>query len=194
MSDFELYFSFYGLLLGLSVAVVIGGLAKALNAESDRGVGLLTLALGLFVLMDITSFWLWAWGQRELVVADLAHMFGGLFIAGTYYFAASLVFPEAEAGWASTDEHYWAKKRRVFAGVLAANIAVFGWAVWSRPPALNDWGFYAWQLGYFGPLTALLLTRRRAIDLALIATLVLYYLVVAGNLLPESHWGAGIPL
>ena len=192
MSEFEFYFSFYGLLLGFSVAEVIGGLAKALNAQQEKRVGLLTLGTALFVLMDITSFWLFAWDQRESFAVGWAQMYGALFVAGTYYLAASLVFPEADADWVGTDAHYWAKKRRVFAGVLAANMAVLGWSLWRNPPALDDWLFYFWQFTYFAPLTALLFTRKRAVDLALIAALILFYIAAAADVFPESNWGAGL--
>lgn len=194
MSEFEFYFSFYGLLLSFSVAVVIGGLAKALNAEREKRVGLLTLATALFLLMDITSFWLFAWSDRERFVVSWEHMFGALLVACTYYLAASMVFPDGDSNWESTDAHYWAKKRRVFGGVLAANVAILLWSVFNRPPAWNDWLFYVWQIGYFGPLTALLFTRKRSVDLAVLVALILFYLVNATHLLPESSWGTGTPM
>jgi hypothetical protein len=194
MSEFEFYFSFYGLLLGFSVAVVIGGLAKTLNAEREKSVGLLTLATALFILMDIASFWLIAWGERERFVISFAQMLGALAVAATYYLSASLVFPEADSDWDSTDAHYWAKKQRVFGGILAANGAMILWTLWLRAPAYDDWLFYLWQITYFGPLIALLFTRRRAVDLALIATLILFYLAAASELFPESDWGAGTPM
>ena len=67
MSAFEFYFSFYGLILGLSVAQVVSGFAVALDARKRSKVGLLTPLLALFLLFDITTFWLFAWALRDRV-------------------------------------------------------------------------------------------------------------------------------
>ena len=65
MSPFEFYFSFYGLLLGLSVAQVAGGIGHAVVIRRDSRLGWLTPLLSLFVLLDVASFWVWAWGSRR---------------------------------------------------------------------------------------------------------------------------------
>ena len=62
--SFEFFFSFYGLLLGLSAVEVAKGLANALGVRERIRIGWLTPLLAAFVLLDITSFWLFAWGGR----------------------------------------------------------------------------------------------------------------------------------
>lgn len=64
--SFEFFFSFYGLLLGLSAAEVAKGLANALGARERIRIGWLTPMLAGFLLLDIASFWLFAWGGRAL--------------------------------------------------------------------------------------------------------------------------------
>lgn len=189
MTDFEFYFSYYGLILGLSVAVVIGGLARALNEREGRRIGALTPLLALFVLLDISSFWLAAWDGRATLEVGWAVLFGGLAVAGTYYLAASMVFPNRDDVWPGLDDHYWARKRWVVGGVLAINAVTMVAGFIERPSAWSDWGVYAWNLAYFAPLAALLFSRRRRLDLTLLVWLSLYYLVVASGLLPESQWG-----
>ena len=103
MSAFEFYFSFYGLILGLSVAQVVSGFAVALNARKRSRVGLLTPLIALFLLFDITTFWLFAWALRDQLTVFYGLMFGGLIVAVTYYFAASLVFPDKRDDWPSLD-------------------------------------------------------------------------------------------
>ena len=61
MSAFEFYFSFYGLALGLSVAVVATGLATAIQHRKAIRIGWLTPLLALFVGLDIATFWDAAW-------------------------------------------------------------------------------------------------------------------------------------
>lgn len=189
MSDFEFYFSYYGLLLGLSVAAVIGGLARALNERARARIGTLTPLLALFVLLDISSFWLSAWDQRETLRVGWVVLFSGLAVAGTYYLTASMVFPNRDDDWPSLDDHYWARKRWVIGGVLAINAVTMGLGFIERPPAWNDWLLYAWHIPYLGLLVGLLASRRRPLDLVLLGLAIVYYLVVASGVLPEFEWG-----
>ena len=57
MSAFELFFSLFGLILGLAVAVVIGGLSDLLRERRRIPIGHLTPMLALFVLFDLSSLW-----------------------------------------------------------------------------------------------------------------------------------------
>ena len=68
MHEFEFYFSFYGLLLGLSAATLVVRFADALGEHGKRRIGLLAPLLGIFVLLDVSSFWIWAWRARDFFV------------------------------------------------------------------------------------------------------------------------------
>ncbi len=57
MSAFEFFFSFYGLLLGLSVAELVGGFARVLHERQRVRFGWLTPLLALFVAVDLVTFW-----------------------------------------------------------------------------------------------------------------------------------------
>lgn len=121
MSPFEFFFSFYGLLLALSVAVVAAGLVKAVKLQGVRSIGLMTPLLALFILFDISSFWAWAWDGLRAAPFSYGLMILGMVIALIYFFAASFVFPEDNEAWESLDQHYEARKRFVFTGVIASN-------------------------------------------------------------------------
>ncbi|MDO9337927.1 MAG: hypothetical protein Q7T61_16140 [Caulobacter sp.] len=151
---------------------------------------MLTPLLALFLLLDITSFWLFAWDQRETLRVGYVSLFVGLGVAGTYYLAASMVFPNRDDDWPSLEDHYWARKRWVLGGVLLINAATIAAAVVARPPAWNDWLFYLWQLTYFVPLVVLLFSRRRGLDLVLLSISILFYLASTVGVLPESHWAS----
>ena len=60
MSDFEFFFSFYGLLLGLSVAEVAQEFSRTLRSRRRIRIGWLTPLLGVVVMLDISSFWVLA--------------------------------------------------------------------------------------------------------------------------------------
>lgn len=57
MSAFEFFFSFYGLVLGLSVAVIATGVARAFKHRKTVKIGWKTPMLALFVAFDIATFW-----------------------------------------------------------------------------------------------------------------------------------------
>lgn len=61
MAPFDFIFALFGLLLGLSLAEVLSGFARAIQARLEPGralrLGWLTPLLGAFVLLDLLSFW-----------------------------------------------------------------------------------------------------------------------------------------
>ncbi|HYE42800.1 MAG TPA: hypothetical protein VEA15_05345 [Caulobacteraceae bacterium] len=128
MSPFEFFFSFYGLLLSLSVAVVLVGFVKALKLRGWSGLGYLTPLLALFILFDISTFWAWAWTSFRDVPFSYGLLVLGMVIALTYFAAASFVFPEDDETWASLDLHYEARKRFVFGGVILSNVIMYLWS------------------------------------------------------------------
>lgn len=131
MSDFEFFFSFYGLLLGLSVAELTGGFARLLHERHRVRFGWLTPLLALFVALDLATFWVQAWRFFRDAPFNAALLLVGLMIAATFYVAASVTFPRVTAEGVETridlDEHFWAHRRVVFSCVLAANAMV--WAL-----------------------------------------------------------------
>jgi hypothetical protein len=178
MDLFNFYFSFFGLLLGLAAAEVAGGFANAVQARRKVPIGALTILLGLFVLIDLSSFWRWAWSNRDFVSLKGLMIEASLLVTLPYYLAASLVFPRPGEIRASLDEHYWANKRFVVAGVLIANLMVFAFNTehYGLPPASEP---LAWLglVTFYLPLIALLFTRRRLIDLVLLAIMIAHFVI-----------------
>jgi hypothetical protein len=131
MSGFEFVFSLYGLLLGLSLVEVLSGLAKAVEArfrpagERAKSVllGWLTPLLGVYVMLDLISFWGAAWVARDHLAVSGPVLFGGLVFAGSYYLAAHAVFPGEPAAHVELDSHYFRVRRWVF-GVLTTLLSV----------------------------------------------------------------------
>jgi hypothetical protein len=142
MSEFEFVFSLFGLLLGFSLVEVLGGLAKAVEArvrpvagdEEPVRIGWLTPLLGVFVMLDLVSFWGAAWIARDGAVVSGRILFGGLFFAGSYYLAAHLVFPQSPRTERDLDVHYF-KVRRLVLGTLTALLAL-QLAYWLSTPEL----------------------------------------------------------
>jgi hypothetical protein len=130
MSAFEFVFSLFSLLLGFSLVEVLSGLVRTLKLRRPPGpdakravrIGWLTPLLGLFVLVDLTSFWNVAWRSREAIPANFAAMLFGLAVTGLYYFSASMVFPDKPEDWPDFDEWTARHKRQVMGGILASNL------------------------------------------------------------------------
>ena len=194
MSDFEFLFAFFSLLVGLIVAELATKFAEAIEAARDRPIGLLTPLLALFVLLDITSFWLFAWSMQTELRISWRTVFSAMSIAIVYFLAASLIFPRNPIRWANLDEHYWERKRLVLAGVVAVNIIVMTLSLRRLLPSWSDGWFFFYQGTYFIPAAILLLSRSRRLDLAMFAILITSLIVSGFDLLPTSQWARDINL
>jgi hypothetical protein len=128
MSTFEFFFSFYGLLLGLCVAELVGGFARILHERERVRFGWLTPMLAAFVALDVSTFWNQAWVIFRGAPFNQALLIGGLVIAATFYIAASITFPRVSAegshGRIDLDTHFWAHRSMVFGCIMTANLIV----------------------------------------------------------------------
>ena len=122
MSAFEFFFSFYGLVLGLSVAVLATGAARAFKHRKAVKVGWLTPLLAVFVALDIATFWDAAWTNFRELPFSYGLLVGGLIVAVIYFIAASLVFAEAEDEATSLDAHFWSNRSTVLWLLILANL------------------------------------------------------------------------
>lgn len=122
MSAFEFFFSFYGLVLGLSVAVIATGLATAIQHRKKVQIGWLTPLLALFVCLDIASFWTNAWVALQHLPVSYGLFAASMVVALTYFIACSLVFPHQIADGDRLDDHFWANKRIVLVLMIVATL------------------------------------------------------------------------
>lgn len=122
MSAFEFFFSFYGLLLGLSVGVLATGAARAFKHRKTQPVGWLTPLLAVFVALDVATFWDSAWVNYRTLPFSYGLLIGGMVVAVVYFIAAALVFPDDSDAKAPLDEHFWANKRAILGLLIIANV------------------------------------------------------------------------
>ena len=198
MSAFEFFFSFYGLLLGLSVAELVGGFARLLHERHRVRFGWLTPLLALFVALDLATFWNQAWRFFRGAPFNPALLLIGLMVAATFYVAASITFPRVTAEGADArinlDDHFWAHRRIVFGCVLAANAMVWlllallsladpAWAALWTPRVLIGLGVFALSTAVAG-----FAPGRRVVIAALLVVLIytIWNMVRAGHILIAS--------
>ncbi|MHA6723549.1 hypothetical protein [Sphingomonas sp. RS2018] len=169
MNDFEFIFALFGLLLGLSIAEVLGGLARGLEARLRPGstvrIGWLTPLLGAFVLLDLLSFWQAAWTMRDMVAVSGKALMAVTAFASAYYLAAHLVFPRDPAEQGDFDAHFF-RVRRIVIGVMAVLLLC--------------------QIGWYATLPQLAAHLARPLALGL--TVVLALLMAAAMLVKGRLW------
>jgi hypothetical protein len=192
MGPFDFVFTLFGLLLGFTLIQVLSGFAKTIKAagadpQSEEveivRLGVLTPLLGLFVLLDITSYWSNIWIVRTLVPMGLDVLFGVLLLASIYYFAASLVFPDKPADWPDLDRWFWLHRRQVLGCMFVVNLAWIALSKSQAAPLRSLAGTIAIQVAYFLPLAVAILARRARVVGAALAFLILLYLGLAVEVL-----------
>lgn len=124
MSAFEFFFTLFGLILGLAVAVVITGLSDLLRSRNHAPIGHLTPMLAMVVLFDVAAVWINSWNGLSDVAIAYGPFFAALVVAGLYFFAASMVFPKDAGEWASLDDYYMGHHRAMLGALLAANVGM----------------------------------------------------------------------
>ena len=191
MSEFEYFFTFFGLLLGLTITEVASKFADAIENRTTRPLGLLTPLLACFVLLDVTSLWLWIWSVRTTIKMQWDIVFAALVIAITYYLCAALVFPRSSTV-RTLDEHYWAYKRYILSGILLVQSVVVGFGLFQELPQTSDFWFFAWQIVYYVPLIVLFISRSRVLNITMLSLAVLFYALNYSSVLPSSQWAKNI--
>jgi hypothetical protein len=188
MSNFEFAFTLFGLVLGLALAEVLGGFVRVLKARSVTPdsdlvirIGWQTPMLGLVVALDLVSFWYGAWLDKDGIPIGFASLVVAAAIAGIYFGAASLVFPDAPANWPDLDDWFARHKGQIAAGIFSANVlfnaaerAMFG--VWFMTNASM-----IGQLTYLGTVFALVFARRGWQSVAAMAILLAVFAELAAR-------------
>lgn len=167
MSEFEFIFALFGLLLGLSIAEVLGGVARTIETRLQPGpvvrIGWLTPLLGAFVLLDLLSFWQAAWTGRDIVAVSGKSLLAITGFASAYYLAARLVFPRDMT--TGLDAHFL-RVRRVVIGIMFVLLLC--------------------QLGWYASVPRMAVHLARPLPLAL--TAVLMALMIAAMTVRGERW------
>lgn len=186
MSAFEFGFTLFGLVLGLALTAVLAGFAGVLKARSSLPdeqttirFGWLTPMLALIVVVDLITFWLSAWGLREVVQINLPVLIVGAALTSIYFVTASLIFPDQPALWPDLDEWFDRHKGQIGGGIAVANI---GFSITPIMLGKGSWGAIPiMQYAYIVLVASLRVTRHRWQSLTiLIGLLLLIFWSVAG--------------
>ena len=189
MTQFEFVFVLYALLLGLSLVELLGGLGRTLELhfadEADGGedtfvVGCLTPLMAIFVMLDLMSFWMFAWSIQNYITVGPATLLGVMAFASAYFLAARLVFPGDPKRFRRLDIHYFRVARTIF-GILIALVVVQWMYLLSisevRSALLTPTGVGVTLL-FIGLMGSAMIFRNRRIQAVLLVALIVRYLVL----------------
>lgn len=135
MSEFSITFELFLLLLGLAMAEVLQGFARAYKLRSrirhGREPGLEPVRIGwlvplsaLVLLCHQATFWLYLYEVRGNVPLNFLSILALLALIGWYYLISAAIWPEEPKAWPDFDAFYMAHRRFVWFGVIA--IALLG--------------------------------------------------------------------
>ena len=189
MTEFEFIFVLYALLLGLSLVELLSGLGRTLELhfadEADGGadsfaIGWLTPLMAVFVMLDLMSFWMFAWSIQNFLTVSAATLLGVMAFASAYYLAARLVFPSDPERFRRLDTHYFRVSRTIF-GILIALVAV-QWAYLLSLPQVRDVLLTPVSVGvtvlFVALMAAAMVFRDRRVQAVLLVALIIRYLVL----------------
>jgi hypothetical protein len=175
MSNFEFVFSLLVIVLGLGLAEVFGGVARAVKRRPRLAIGWGTGLLATWTVTRTVLFWRVIWRTRDTLPDTSVALLAGTLICGLYYLAGSLVFPGEIDGRTGLDDYFAQEKAKVIGALLAAMTLAYG----LRPAVLGweSWSYMEWRdwlalaiIFTAGPVA--MLTRRRGVAIGALAVLV----------------------
>lgn len=120
VTAFEFLISFYGILLGLSIAELASGFSRVWDNRLTHGIGWLTPLLGMIMLADLVSFWTNTWLLRDHIEVDYFIALGAALVTLLYFFAATQVFPRGSVP-SFPDDHAMVHRKVVIVTMIASN-------------------------------------------------------------------------
>ncbi|MEE4200604.1 hypothetical protein [Erythrobacter sp.] len=185
MIEFEFVFVLYALVLGLSMVELLSGFGRAMEYKFARDaaqkafeIGWLTPLFAIFVMLDLISFWVFAWVVRDLITVDSVTIAGVTAFAASYYLAARLVFPTQPQSFTDLDVHFY-RVRRIVLGILIA-LVVVQWIYLATQTSLGAIASNPFAIGMTALLLVLMLLamiwRNDRLNTALLGALIARYL------------------
>ncbi len=187
MTEFEFVFLLYMLILGLSFVELLTGFGNAVEKRLEAraagkafAIGWLTPLLATFVMLDLLSFWSFAWAIRDYIHVSSATLMGVMLFASAYFFAARLVFPRNVDTHQDLDTHYFRVRRIVLA--ILVGLVLVQWSFIALQPELLANATSALTIGLTLVLIALMLAaiwvKSTVWSIALLLLLITRYAII----------------
>jgi hypothetical protein len=174
LDAFNFAFSLFAIILGLSLAKVLEGFARALKRRRVVHLGWLTPMLAVFVMLDLTSFWESGWAARKFLAPQYGMLLIGLVMCGLYYIAASIIFPGEFGNRDDFDEHYIEHRRQVLGAITVCDLTQLAPIAIIRFADLPT-RFWFENALQFGALLTCIATSNKRINMGALAILIAIY-------------------
>ncbi len=184
MSQFEFFLAFYSLMLGLGVAQLLNGFGNLLRETPIPRLGLIMPLLGLQLLLELLSNFVYAWHKFDSIPITLPGLFLPTLIGVVYYLAATIITPANLSEWRTLDDYFDRRRRWIVGLMLAANILVEAIALQHPERTIGAGGNANYvRLGLtlvwlFGSYLILLLSHRRWLQVLSVVSLTAFYLYI----------------
>jgi hypothetical protein len=192
MSAFEFFFTLYGLVLGLSVVEIVSGVARLAHDRRGVKVGLLTPALALLMLLDLSNFWVSAYSRLQGHELSYSVLVISLAVSSLYYVAASVVFPRDFGAEPDFDAVFMRHRRLVMSALIICGLLAFevlpmltAEGRQARLAAWRDPGQVWAPLLFLASAVGVMIVKDRRILLVLLGLLIAPYLVDFATSLPQ---------
>jgi hypothetical protein len=178
MSGFDFLFTFYSLLLGLSMVEVVSGFSRALDHRRERPLGVILPMLALVIVFDLLTWWALAWRDDRSIDFSKRYLLWCAVLLLIYYFAATQLFPRERSAASSLDDHFFSHRRWVLGGVILANLLSVGMSLYryAGRAGIDDqfWHRVGVNSLWFALLFVVLLARPRPVVIAALAALIAF--------------------
>lgn len=181
MDEFEVFFTFYGLLLGLAAAEILNSLGGLARDGALRAMRAQAWLIAFLTFLLICATWIDAWSLRATFKLDLRSLWAPIGAATAYYLAAVVVLPRKSSDWGDMDAYFAERKSFIVATLVAAEVFVTvmyvpSWAEKLRTQPMMFWLYsLPMNLAIFGAFAAMFFARsRRANIAAIVAQIVIF--------------------
>jgi hypothetical protein len=189
MDQFSFFFAFYGLILGLAVAELLGGFAGMVRAHALKRLDAQTALAALLTFVLIVATWVDTFSMDRGITLSFSDLWPPILLSTFYYLAAAVIFPRDPRQFSHL-RAYWAARRQFIVGMLFAAELVDFYAnrYWLADRyAHNQGAFWFWTVPYNvaikGCFLALFLVRGRRATIALLALQIILFIA--------PYWHAG---
>ena len=200
MDRFSFFFAFYGLLLGLAVAELLGGFSRMVRAKAVRKLEAQTALIALLTFLLICATWIDAFGQFANVSLDFAGLWAPILTGTGYFLAATVIFPTDEREFDRLASYFADRKRFMVAMLLAAETFVnvtslqFYTSTFSERPASFWFVIMPFNLMINAIFVALLIVTSRRLNMILLTAQIILFVLVywsRGALVALAHENYG---
>jgi uncharacterized membrane protein len=194
LDQFEVFFTFYGLLLGLAAAEILSSLGRFARQGALRAIRAQAALLAILTFLLICATWIDAWNLRATFTLDFRSLWAPIGAATAYYLAAVVAFPRESSAWSEMDRYFAERKGFIIAALVAAELFVKVMYIPVNAEQLRTAPMVFWlhsmplNLAIFGTFAAMYFARSRRANIAAIIAQIAVFTIPYWS----GHWSSNI--